>query len=389
MRGSRQTRLALAVAGLALACGRDAAAAGCRSAPRRTSAAFAAPGPQAVGIRTLTVVDATRPTPPNRGLPGAATRTLVTEVWYPALAPGRDTPLDARGAPHPLVIHAHALLDSRTGEYYLAAHLASHGYVVAAPDFPLSRAGAPGGPTLDDVAAQPGDLRAVLDHLLVLAAEPTSPLAGAVDAERVGLSGLSLGATTALLATYHAGLRDPRVRAVAAMAPPFSCALGRRFFRIAAVPLLLLQGTNDLLVPAGENSRRAFARARGPRTLVLVRDGSHLGFIGFANGLDPSRHYDALGCSGLLAVAGPTPTLPLPGGPHTGIAADLGRVCTPPCRRSAPGPALVAARQHELARLATTAFLDAHLGGDEGAACFLRRGLARENRELRVLSRTP
>src|SRR5262245_34754190 len=122
-----------------------------------TSAQLAAPGPRAVGVRTFAFVDGGRPTPPNGSFPGAPTRTLTTEVWYPATAPGRDTALDMAGAPYPLVVHSHGFLDGRTGEAYLAQHLASRGYVVAAPDYPLSNGGAPGGPTFADVANQPGD----------------------------------------------------------------------------------------------------------------------------------------------------------------------------------------------------------------------------------------
>jgi predicted dienelactone hydrolase len=97
---------------------------------------------------------------------------LVTEVWYPGSATGallEDGPL-------PLVVWSHGYASSRTAQAALGEHLASHGYVVAAPDFPLSTFTAPGGPTVADVASQPGDVRAVIDHLLGLRA---GPLAGA------------------------------------------------------------------------------------------------------------------------------------------------------------------------------------------------------------------
>ncbi len=362
------------------------------AAPCATTGDFARPGPYGVGVRTFTFVDTTRPTPANRSFPGAPVRTLTTEVWYPATAggaaaPARDAPLAATAAPYPLLVHGHASLDVRTGESYLTTHLASHGFVVAAPDFPLAGAGAPGGPSVDDVAGQAGDVRVVVDRVLGLAADPTSPLAGAADAARVGASGLSFGAITMLLATYHRDLRDARIRAVLPIAPPFACALERSFFATAAVPLLVLQGTDDRLVSPRENAGRVLARARGPRQLVLVHRGSHLGFIGFATALDPAQHPDRVGCVSLLAAFGPDPSIPLPGGAAAGIAPDPGRVCPRACRHLPVKPALGAARQHALAEIVAAAFFDSALRDDARARCFLRHRLARENRDVTTVTR--
>jgi predicted dienelactone hydrolase len=375
----------VAVSLLALALGPAAslAAAGCRLASGAT-AERAAPGPFAVGTMTATFVDAERATPPNGAFPGAPTRTLMTEIWYPAGLAGRDVALDARGAPYPLVLHAHALLDSRTGESYLAAHLASHGYVVAAVDFPLSQFGAPGGATVRDLPNQPGDLRVVLDGLLALSAAGGGVLAGAIDPSRVGASGLSLGATTVLLAAYHSTLRDPRIRAVLPIAPPYSCALTRRFFRGVRLPLLVLQGDDDLLVALGPNSERLFRRARGPRYLVVLRHGSHLGFVGFAEALDQSEHFDRFGCTALGAVLGTDVSLlPLPGDRREGISRDA-TACPSPCQRQPADPALPAARQHEIARTVAVAFFDAYLEKNRAAGCILRRGLMQEYAEVRT-----
>lgn len=52
-----------------------------------TTAGFLAPGPYAVGVRSLTLVDSTRQTPAHAGLPALPSRTLPTQVWYPAAGP--------------------------------------------------------------------------------------------------------------------------------------------------------------------------------------------------------------------------------------------------------------------------------------------------------------
>jgi predicted dienelactone hydrolase len=359
------------------------AVSGARCRRPADSAVFGARGPHRVGVRTLTFVDTSRSTPPHGRFPGAPTRTLVTEVWYPAATAGRDVPADPAGAPYPLVIHSHALLDSRLGERYLTEHLASHGYVVAAPDYPLSNAAAAGGPTVLDLASQPGDLRHVLGRLLA----SDGPMASAIDPTHVGASGLSFGAITTLLATYDARWREPAIRAALPIAPPYSCALTRRFFRTARVPLLVLHGTSDLLVPYRENGARVFRHARGPRHLVLIDDAAHLGFVGFATGLSSTAHYDGLGCAALLSTLGDDVSLlPIPGGRAEGIT-RAPRACPAPCQDTAVPPGLAATRQHALTALVATAFFDAYLKDDVAARCYLRRGLARDYPELATRAR--
>ncbi len=284
---------------------------GCRGVTPRRTADFATRGPHGVGARTLRVVDETRPTPPNGSFAGTASRTLDIEVWYPAVVSAgptvvRDAPLDARGAPYPLIVYGHALQDTRQGEAYLTEHLASRGYVVAAVDFPLGKLGAPGGATPADIGSQPGDLRAVIDHLLA----GDGGFAGAVDARRIGASGLSLGGGTVLLLTYHRDLRDRRIRAVLPIAPALSCAFTRAFYRHARVPLLVLQGEADGLAPLAQNGLRVVRRARGPRTLAVLRGASHLGFTGFAGAIGTPEDIDQFGCDALLAAIGSAPVVP-------------------------------------------------------------------------------
>jgi len=354
---------------------------GCRGVGARQTADFASRGPRAVGVRTFRFVDQTRATPPNGSFAGTPFRPLDTEVWYPAAAPPtatalRDAPLDTSGAPYPLVLYGHALQDSRTGEAYLAEHLASRGYIVAAVDFPLAKLGAPGGATPDDLANQPGDLRAVLEHLLA----GDGGLAGAVDAERVGASGLSLGGATVMLLTYHRNLRDRRIRAVLPIAPAFSCAFTRAFYKGVRPPVLVLQGDADGLAPIEENGLRVVRRARGPRTLVELHGGSHLGFTGFASALGTPGDIDRLGCASLLGAIGSSPFFPpLPGGRAAGVASDA---CSPPCQAAPPLATLDFERQHELTRIVAAAFFDASLGGDRSTRCWLARGLAAENPDV-------
>lgn len=355
------------------------------SAPE-SSAAFAVPGPYPVVQRTVTFVDASRPTPPNKTYPGAPTRTLVTEVWYPGSSV--DGALLDPG-PYPIVVHSHGFLDSRLGEAYATRHLASHGYVVVAPDYPLSNGGAPGGATIDDVQHQPADASFVLDQILTRSATPGDELFGKVDPERIGASGLSLGGLTTLLLTYHRDLRDPRIDAALAMAAP-SCFFTKRFFRTSTVPVLIMHGTTDALVPIAENGQRTWRNARGRKYFVTLENGSHTGFSDFATLFDQTQHFDRLGCQALLGGLGNAlddgTAFEQLGGKREGIDPRPSR-CPLPCTGTITDPAMGGARHHELARTAMTAFFDAHLKSDASARCTLARGLDAEQSDLDVRSR--
>ena len=245
----------------------------------RTGTRFELPGPYGVGQTSVTLVDTSRPTMPNGSFPGAPDRTLPTAVWYPT-APdggGPDAPLATDGRPFPLVIFAHALGSYDTQSTFLTTHLASHGYVVAAPTFPLMSLGAPGGSTIADVPAQAGDVTFVIDSFLGFASTPQNRFAGGVDAERIGLTGHSGGALTTLVTTYDTRLREPRIKAAVPFAPP-ACFLQAGYFDAARVPLLIVQGDRDLLVDPAGDAGAAYARARPPKVLLLVHGGTHLGF---------------------------------------------------------------------------------------------------------------
>jgi dienelactone hydrolase len=358
----------LAVLALAaLVVGAAPALAGRRCGTPASEAVLGAPGPYAVGRRTFTFVDASRPTPPNGTFAGAPTRTLVTELWYPAAPSSAGGAfIEPSGAPYPLVMHSHGFLDNRLGEEYLTRHLASHGYVVAAIDYPLSRGGAPGGPTVADVANQPGDVSFVLDRLL-------ADLGSAVDPERIGASGLSLGGLTTLLATYHRELRDPRIKAAMPIAP-VSCMFARRFFGAVRVPILVLHGDTDEILPYEAHGLNVYRGARGSKHLIAPRGGTHTGFSQFAVFFDQAEHHDRIGCAALLPNLGGGTTNPFPslGDERIGILANPTR-CPLPCEPPFLEPPMPAARHHEIARTAGTAFFDAYLKGDATARCWLHQ----------------
>ncbi|HMJ75983.1 MAG TPA: hypothetical protein VK507_08415 [Iamia sp.] len=206
----RRPLLALLAAGLALA------AIGCSDDGDGTTASTSTtPGSDASESTTTTVdpvspldiyevaetrdtwVDTTRPTPAHGGQPELPERTLDVVVYAPEGEPG----------PWPLIVFGHG--SSRAGDHYAGTLTAwaSAGYVIVAPDFPLSSEGTPGGTKFDEVENQTGDVSFLIDTAL-------TELVDVVDPERIGIGGQSFGAITALGAGFNACCADPRIDVV-------------------------------------------------------------------------------------------------------------------------------------------------------------------------------
>jgi fermentation-respiration switch protein FrsA (DUF1100 family) len=237
-------------------------------------------GPFAVGRRDEVFVDTSRPTEQNRDAPARASRTLPTIVVYPAAgAPAEQevpgaAPLVEEG-PFPLVVFAHGFTGNAAVYLPSMRHWAAAGYVVAAPTFPLTSAGAAGGPNVTDYVEQPADVGFVLDSVLRLAGDG-GPLAGVVDDEHVAAGGHSLGAITTVGLAFNDCCQDPRVDAVF----PVSAATwdfdGRPDER-RDLPVLLIHGdADDTLAFSG--SVDLYRPVTAPRFLVRLEGGPHLLF---------------------------------------------------------------------------------------------------------------
>jgi predicted dienelactone hydrolase len=388
---SSQAAIGALLLGLVVAsCGGDSDN-GALGAAALTSAMVLQPGPAGVGVTTMLFEDTSRPTMPNGSFPGAQSRTLVTEIWYPSdAAPesaqqeARDAPLARNGRPFPLIMYSHGFMSMRTGGAFLARHLSSYGYVVAAPDFPLTNSHAPGGPNVFDVAEQPGDVRFLIDQLLALSAGSQGLLSGSLDPQRIGLTGLSLGGMTTYLAAFHPTLRDTRVRAAAPIAGP-GCFFGPQFFGDRSVSLLILHGDIDAIVPYQQNAVFAFREANPPKYLATVVGGTHTAFADGTEFFDNQNNPDDVGCAalrGTLPEGSDHSLLDRLGGPDAGII--MGD-CPNPCSGPGHGPTSIRpTRQHELTILSVAPFFEATLRGDGRARHFLEQTAAAENPDLRI-----
>jgi dienelactone hydrolase len=330
-------------------------------------------GPFAVGVSTLTLVDESRPTDANRTYPGADSRTLVTEVWYPAEGRTqpveiRDAPLDGSGAPYPLIVFSHGIMENRRQSTFYTAHLASHGYVVISPDYPLSNSAAPGGPRWGDVVNQPGDVSFLIDSFLHFSDEPGNLFEGAIDETAIGLTGHSLGGLTTILATFGP-LADPRVKAALPISPP-ACLVGSETYKDSHTPLLVMGGSDDQVV-SFQSIRQAYDAANPPKYLLTLLGGNHMRFAdGDMEDFAP----------GTLESTGGATFLEDNRRIVQATGADL-TTCTV-AEASAQG--LAADRQQELTPLFATAFFNYYLKGDEGASRILTSEFAQTIPEVEL-----
>ena len=344
-------------------------------------------GAAGIGVTTVVYEDGSRPTMANRTYPGSPTRRLVTEIWYPTSAttsavPMRDAALAAVGRPFPLVMYSHGFASFRTEGGTLARHLASYGYIVVAPDFPLTNLLAPGGPNEADVTEQPLDVRFLLDQVLARSSDAEDEWFGAIDAERIGVAGLSLGGLTTLLTAFDPVLRDPRVRTVAAIAPA-ACPLTEEFFHTTQLPLLILAGDIDAILPYEQNARAAYACAQPPKYLVTIHGGTHTGFADAGAAFERENNADYASCTAL--AGGGSDDMQLDAFIEGSAAGTEPADCPPRCSGPRPLPRGIRPSRQRLLRVLTVfPFLQATLRGDDSARRFVEETLVQENAELAV-----
>jgi predicted dienelactone hydrolase len=345
-------------------------AAGCGDGSGSAPADFTGDGPFAVGNATIRLHDAAR----DRG--------LTVEVWYPASVPAgtsvgasvldfypagvereryaellaaspdpgpsrrtrsaRDAAPARTGAPWPLLVFSHCHECTRFSSFSIAERLASHGFVVAAPDHAgnvLFDAGL--GLNVATLQLRAADVRFVATALLSLAdgaADLPLDLHGAFDATRVGVFGHSFGGVTTGLVLQD----DARFRAGAAIAAPFENPLlpGVEMARIDEPVLFVVAREDNSITEIGNQFIRAnFSAMRAPSWKVEAADAGHWSFSDLC-------HLGTLFTPGCGEGVRQT----VPGEPFTYLPIDVGR---------------------EIGASYVTAFFAAELRGDEAGRAFL------------------
>lgn len=326
----------LCMAGLgfaAIGCG----GAGSESAIAGASASLATSaadhlGPYGVGVVSLNMDDIFTALEPLPAEVPSGHRPMEVEVWYPSsVTPpaGRDhlsgfDGMEVRGAPilngvepFPLVVFSHGLGGFRRQNIFQVQYLASHGYVVAAPDHQLSM-------TADVIRDEstkaatsavwrPFEVSAVVEGIDRLASDPESMFYRRVDVQQLGMTGHSFGGNTSLAyggatADFDEAIRfcekprnegfqcrialkyrdvgaggkhrvhDERLKAIIPMTAGGTFAFGVTGVATIAVPTLNMSGGQDDIAEADVYQTWIFDALNVPKANIVVEDGGHFSF---------------------------------------------------------------------------------------------------------------
>lgn len=340
------------------------------------------PGPYKVSSQDINLEDTSRRTRANGDFPGSASRTLVTRLWLPEAK--------ALAQPRPLLIYSHGFMSSRIGGTHIAEHLSSLGYVVAAPDFPLTNFYSPKPQLVRDVVNQPGDVSFIIDSLLARSQTEGDPLYGAIDDQRIAVAGLSLGGMTTELVAFHPTMGDRRVAAAISIAGP-TFMFAPSFYRHNRLPFMMIASPIDPMVRYEDNALPVLEQI-DDAILVSVADASHAGFSFQARTLRWLDNPDEVGCWAIRDEAGNAadddPWYDEIGTPEQGVVA---RDAPPLCATDPLPPAMNPIRQQWFATIAISSFLQSlfapEAGERERHRQFLLQQLAYENPEVTVQTR--
>lgn len=215
---------------------------------------FSGRGPALVGYQTVVFAR-----------PNATQGDAV--IYYPAVKAGFQQSLDRGQAPCPVVVFISPIVPIPAYAQTLA-HLASWGFIVMAP--------MDGFELYPDQVAIADDMRLCLDFIATENRRSQSTFHNAVDTERAAFCGHSWGGACTILA----GVKEPtRVKVVVNFACwSKSSPSPLEYVGNLTCPLVMLTGDEDSMTPLSR-VRSVYDAAVPAKTLIVVRDGIHFGFL--------------------------------------------------------------------------------------------------------------
>ena len=273
------------------------------------------------GHQTWRLEDKTRSVDPYNNNAGSDTRVLVTEIWYPSddvtgTLLGKNAPVTRSPGPFPLIIYSHGILSERMECAYLGRYLAERGVIVVSFTAPGTSLYDVGNLNYEDIYKLPGDVSFLIDEMLRRDNDENSPFYGKIDQSRIGAAGTSLGANVTLMTAFKSSLRDPRISLAVTFAGGVHEELEETMFdeTEADIPLLLVHGNIDPIVPYEENALVLLGSAPGTTYLLTLIGGTHTGFAHAAKLFFMANNADQIGCWVLAKTGILQCDIPLPEG---------------------------------------------------------------------------
>jgi predicted dienelactone hydrolase len=253
---------------------------------------YRVPGPWEVGNSTLPAIGRSGVALPSEvwfpsAAAGASPRVYVTQGYPDGLGLATTDAAPACATPRPVLVHSHGNQSLPFEMFEVMEHLATHGWIVLAPEHTGNSWHAPGGWFFDMPYRRPEDVADAFDALVAESQRPGSPFAGCVDPDAGFVaSGNSFGGYTA----YATGgalvndpfrptldLSDPRVWAIVTFVPWDVVGLMSSGTSAVDVPVLSLGAGRDATV--GHDFRDLFSSLRTrPRVMYAFPDAGHFSF---------------------------------------------------------------------------------------------------------------
>jgi len=336
------------------------------------------PGPFDVATGTMELVDPSRFVAAPGDPSSKSERRMPVHLWYP---------LSENHSPQPLLIYSHGFMSTGEGIAYLTDVLASQGYVVAAPDFPITGRSRGEEANSRDVLNQPRDVALLIDALLARSQDESDALYNRIDGERIAAIGYSLGALNTLLLGFHPTLQEPRIKAVISLAGPTEV-FTRKFLNTRVIPFMAIAATEDAFVGYEAN----FLSLRDKvddAILVTFERGSHLGFAEEGKWVRWFDQPDSLACDLAMETIDKNRKSEEPwydelGGIEEGYVQKV----DPDVCENEVSSAMNPLRQQQLTLMAVRSFLACQFEEDPAERArwceYLSGALARENEEISV-----
>lgn len=262
-------------------------------------------GPYPVGVKTFTF---------NHQGYNNKWRKITVEVWYPATeaartmtpesidlqayAPDdvkplfdntepsviptlsvRDAELRRADGPFPLIIFSHGAFGIRFQNVFYTQYLASHGYIVAAPDHAdntlydlLRNGGYDGSIVAQSALDRPYDIEHLLDKLIDKNTTKGDFFEASFDPEAIGITGHSFGGMVSFLNP----MQDPRFKAAVPMTPATQALIVMGYdLAEFPIPVMIMAGTVDQTLETDVEMAAAYDKLPAPKYYFELLTGGH------------------------------------------------------------------------------------------------------------------
>lgn len=208
-------------------------------------------------------------------------RSFNALIYYPSPDGGEDAAIEANNGPYPIISFGHGFFMQNRYYSSLFAHLASHGYVVIAPQFP-------------DVnhLQLAYDLLYCLDYIKEQHGDPASMFYGLIDIIKTGLSGHSMGGGASLLAASA----DERITVVVPLAAAETNPSAIDAMNKIKAVVYLISAEDDGITPLSTNQLPMYENALPVKGIPIIKGANHTKFL-------DTRLFDFTDPNGYLSAA--------------------------------------------------------------------------------------